>query len=182
MPRNWNELEFIHISFQKVISFQFSFQFSGYFSFQKNAIELPPRDRFPTALVGWSDWDYSGHHPRRVGLFVVGQDWEQPLVLPPLAAGSPLDTGLPVLSNTQRRLRGFGGFDSPLVRPFWLHLLSQLSTSFISFQPGASDVLALESLIHSTFHWSTERGVAWNRCKSTADRWHECRNTKSVCR
>ena len=43
-------------------------------------------DRFLTALMGRSDWDYSGHHPRRVGLFVAGQDWELPLVLPPLAA------------------------------------------------------------------------------------------------
>ena len=47
-------------------------------------------DRFLTALVGRSDWDYSGHHPRRVGLFVAGQDWELPLVLPPLAAVTPL--------------------------------------------------------------------------------------------
>ena len=44
--------------------------------------------------MGRSDWDYSGHHPRHVGLFVAGQDWElppgtMPLVLPPLAGRYP---------------------------------------------------------------------------------------------
>ena len=36
-------MKFIHISFQKVISLQSSFQFFGHFLFQNNPIELPPR-------------------------------------------------------------------------------------------------------------------------------------------
>ena len=107
--------------------------------------------------MGRSDWDYSGHHPRRVGLFVAGQDWELPLVLPPLAAVTLLHLPLMwhgitgVVKHPVWFPRGYGGFDSPL--PVisdctYSHSFRAFAASFISFQP--------EAHVSSPWnHWST---------------------------